>query len=304
MSDIYSILKNSGVPFRLPPHQRIRRGWIGVDCPKCSPGHGKFRLGFEEATGRAHCWVCGSFYAPEILSLLLRISVRDARDLLGLKHQVRTRKNDDEKVPGKLVRPAGIEENFSMAHADYLESRGLCSRSVCDLWGIRSIGPRGGFLKWRLYIPIFDRFGREVSWTTRSINPENTEMRYYSANEDQEEVSHKTVLYGAHLARHTIAIFEGSVDCWTVGPGSVATLGVGFTSHQKTLMGQFPNRIVCFDSEDDAQRRADALCQELSLLPGNTESVRLETGKDPNSADPAEVLEFRKKYFPEIYENP
>src|SRR5690606_40342887 len=101
------------------------------------------------------------------------------------------------------------------------------------------------------------------------------------------------------ISRHTIVIVEGPIDAWTIGPGAVATFGLSFSAEQKAAMSEFPRRVVCFDSEHLAQKQAKRLCEDLCLLPGVTENVVLESGKDPRSCDPDEVLELRKRYFPE-----
>lgn len=293
MNSIIDILSKAGIPYKTAPHKNIRRNWVGVDCPKCSPGHDKYRLGFELTSARAHCWICGNFYAPEILSILLRIPQRDVYDLLG---KIPKYKPTETTHTGTLKIPSGVGPLLP-CHRAYLESRGLRPDDVARIWGIGGIG-MAVRLPWRLYIPVHDRYGQVVSWTTRATGTDPI-TRYYSATEEEEAIPHKTLLYGAHLARHSIVILEGPIDAWTIGPGAVATLGVGYTAIQKSLMGSFPVRIVCFDAEEDAQRRARVLCDELSLLPGTTENICLESGKDANSADPAEIRELREKYFPE-----
>ena len=296
MNNLLQILQQAGVPYRLPPDKYVRAGWVGIPCPKCAPDSGKFRLGIELDSGRSHCWVCGSFYTPEILALVLRKSQREVHELIGKlpRHRVA----EPTERHGVLTPPAGIGD-LSAGHRAYLIGRGLDPDEISRVWGVRGIGhaPR---LKWRLYIPIHNRTGRVVSWTTRSIAPE-TERRYWAADESEEEVYHKSLLYGAHLARHVIIIVEGPIDAWAIGPGAVATCGVGFTAQQKALMADYPVRVVLFDAEPDAQRRAEALCEDLCLIPGRTENLLLETGNDPADADRAEVAEIRRRYFPEIY---
>ena len=297
MNDLLQILQQAGVRYRLPPDRYVREGWVGVSCPKCAPDSDKFRLGFELSTGRSHCWVCGSFYTPEILALVLRKSQREVRELLGKLPRYRVAETAERH--GAMTPPAGIGD-LSAGHRAYLSGRGLDPDEISRVWGVRGIGhaPR---LKWRLYIPIHNRIGRAVSWTTRSIAPES-ERRYWAAGESEEEVSHKSILYGEQYCRHVILIVEGVVDVWSGGPGTVATMGVSYTKTQLLRMLQYPVRYVCFDTESDAQRRADRLCVDLSMLPGSTNRLVLESGKDLNDADPAEVLEIKKRCFPERYD--
>jgi DNA primase len=195
---------------------------------------------------------------------------------------------------GKLKVPAGVCD-LQPPHRRYLEDRHFDPDKISMLWDVKGIGVASR-LAWRLYIPIFDKQGRQISWTTRSLVP-NAEHRYLSASPEEELVDHKTVLYGAHLCRSVVVVVEGPTDAWAVGPGGAATMGLGCTPQQLMAIAEYPVRIVCFDNEPDAQRRADAVCLELAALPGQTESVRLESGKDAATADPAELAELRSAYL-------
>lgn len=295
MNSIEDILAKARIRYQHAPHNRVRTGWIGVDCPKCSPNSNKFRLGFELSTGRAHCWVCGGQYGPNMLAMLLNVSKREAHELLGRPDKYR---QETERPTGVLKIPDGVGP-LQPGHRAYLQSRRLDPDQVAGIWGVRGIGIALR-LQHRLWIPIHDLASRVVSWTTRATHPD-AEPRYWAATTDEEEIPHKSLLYGGHLARHAICVVEGSVDCWTMGPGTVGTLGVGFTKLQKCLMARYPIRYILFDAEDDAQQRARELCRELSVMPGHTENILLETGKDPNSADPAEVDTLRRDLFPEYF---
>lgn len=285
------ILEAHGVEVRgAGEHRHVRQNWLGVDCPHCSPGWGKFRLGFDITTGRASCWVCGRTDPAEAIALLCRVSVRDAYNLWQkIPHEIHTK----AEHKGTLKLPS--TGPLLPAHIEYLEDRNFDVEEIQRLWKIEGIGiaPR---LQWRIFIPIMDWRGKVVSWTTRSI-AENPKMRYMSASEEEEAVPHKSILYGAHLARHAAVIVEGPIDAWGIGPGGVGTCGVGFTDEQKALMANYTVRAVCFDAEPAAQRRAEKLCRELSVMPGVTENVVLESGDDPASADKSEILEIRQKYL-------
>jgi DNA primase len=176
----------------------------------------------------------------------------------------------------------------------YLTQRGLNADNMKTLWGVQGIGhaPR---LRWRLFIPIHHH-GEIVSWTTRAINPRERQ-RYISAGASEEAIPHKTLLYGADYARHAIIIHEGPIDVWATGPGAVATCGTAYTEAQLKTMSHYPIRVVCFDADADAQARARVLANALSVYPGSTHNVRLETGKDTAEADWGEVQELRETFL-------
>lgn len=73
----------------------------------------------------------------------------------------------------------------------------------------------------------------------------------------------------------------------------MATLGVLVTSAQIARLARYPVRVVCFDNEAGAQRRALALCRELSVFAGTTQNVVLDAA-DPGSAPPAETRALRR----------
>lgn len=293
--DIISILSKARVLYQQAPHPRVRRGWVGVDCPKCSPGHNKFRLGFELATGRAHCWVCGTMYAAEVLALITKTTIGQAKDQLQKIHVYRA---PPSQAPIGAYSPPQPLVSLLPTHRHYLYGRGLDPDYISSAWRVQATDHRSK-LPWRLFIPVLDLYGREVSWTTRTISPGNPK-RYWAAQPNQESVPLKSLLYGANWARHTIVIVEGPVDAWSIGYGAVCTCGVGYSDEQMALMSMYPNRIVCFDAEDDAQQRAEVLCNQLSLLPGDVENITLETGKDPNEAEDWEIEAIRARYFPEM----
>lgn len=277
-------------------HHHVRKNWIGVDCPRCSPGSGKYRLGFEADGRRANCWVCGRVNAVEMIMRLCRTTERDAARLWNsreLRGWAPPPANDKWRAK-QLKIPNGVGELLPQ-HRRYLQDRGFDADSVARLWGVQGIG-LAAQLAWRLYIPIYDRWGRQVSWTTRSLAP-HAERRYISASPQDELESLKSVLYGAHLCRSVIVVVEGPIDAWAVGPGAAATLGLGATSQQISRLAEYPVRIVCFDNEPDAQHRASALCCQLRAQAGVTENVVLESGKDPADADPAEIAELRSLYL-------
>lgn len=292
MLSITDIFDRYHVPWKpAGSHHHVRTGWGGVDCPKCSPNSGKYRLGFELAGRRANCWVCGRCDPVQMLEMLCRVSNRQAAQLWhqrGALYQ-----QPQERLQGQLKEPAGIGE-LQPQHRRYLQDRGFDADTISRLWGVRGIG-LAARLPWRLFIPIYDRSGRQVSWTTRSIDPQS-ERRYISASPAEELLSHKAVMYGAHLCRSVIVVVEGPTDAWAVGPGAAATCGLGCTPQQIGLMADYAVRVTCFDNEPAAQQRADTVCRQLDLF-GHTENVVLESGSDPATADPAEIAELRAKYL-------
>ena len=290
--NIQDVLIEYNVPHAGADHKHGRPGWVQVDCPWCGAGTGKFHMGISLSTGACACWKCGKHNTAHTLAILTGRPRRQMRERVDNAAMI----TPPVQRTGRLVLPRG-REPLTEAHKAYLAKRGLDAGAVADVWGVEGLRMPGGkwrHLRWRLFIPI-THHGETVSWTTRSIRRGG--QRYLSAAMDQEAVPHKQVLYGADYAVHAIIIHEGPLDVWATGPGAVATCGVAYTDAQVRAMARYPVRCVCFDSSTDAQARAEKLARDLSVFPGTTENVRLETGDDAADADKEEIKELRATYL-------
>lgn len=288
--DIEEVLTSLRIPFADSGHHHVRAGWIGIDCPRCSPGWQKYRLGINRTNGKSSCWTCGVSNAPKMLAMACG---QPMSTVLTLWHQIKFnyRTAKKEEVERHFEMPKGVGP-MQDAHRSYLLKRKFDPDVIENLWGVQGIG-LAVKLAWRLFIPIHDSEGAMVAWTTRSLNP-NADLRYITSKEEQSEVDVKSLLYGEHLVQDSLIVNEGPLDAWAWGPGAVSTLGVAYTEIQVARIVKYPLRAVCLDSTDDAQRRAAVLCRQLSAFPGETHNIILESGKDPAEADPAEILDVKK----------
>ena len=227
----------------------------------------------------------------DTLSELTGESLPTTLDLLNTLPRLRGHRLRGSKPRGQLLIPPGVEP-LRRPHRVYLRERGFDPDEVSRLWGVKGIGVAAR-LAWRLWAPIH-HCGKVVSWTTRAIGDGR---RYISAAEDEESISHKSILYGADYVRHAVVICEGPTDVWRIGPGAVATLGLTYTMAQTLLLSVYPIRVVCFDREREAQKRAKKLARELQVYPGETCVVELETGEDAALASDEEIENLRKEYL-------
>lgn len=297
MITIKDLLEEHNIPTTMAGDATGRAGWVQMPCPDCgsvsSQGHSKHYLGISLSTGAANCWRCGHKNTALVLAALTGRPAREIREMLdGMVLTARP-----ARPAGRLVLPDG-RLPLKGIHKAYLAARGLNVADVVNLWGVEGTGQISGtwkHLRWRLFIPIYHH-GNIVSWTSRSISKTNP-LRYLSAAAEQEAVPHKKILYGADYARHAIIIHEGPIDVWATGPGAVATCGTGYTEAQLLAMSKYTIRAICFDTEPEAQRRARALAAALSVFPGTTHNVVLETGGDAAEARPDEIKELRKTFL-------
>ena len=287
---IAEVLEELGVDHREGgQHEHVTQGWVGIDCPRCSPGTNYFRLGIK---GQASsCWQCG--YVP-LLAALAEITGRDRGEIGRLLGGVDLPAAAKIRIKGKLKLPAGVHpiSNGWNPHAKYLRRRGFDPDQLVKIWDIKAISVAPS-LQWRLFIPVHQN-GQVVSWTTRSLA--DSGRRYTSARADQEAVPIKQTLYGEDYVRHAAVVVEGPTDVWQVGPGAVATFGTAYTKAQVARLSKYPVRVVCYDAETAAQIAAQKLCRELMAFPGQTHRVVLDAA-DPGAATRREIKELRRKFL-------
>lgn len=288
--NITDLLTELGIPFRMPgSHHHVRDGWVGLDCPVCSPGSNRYRLGINQQSLAVSCWQCGRLRLGDVLA---QASGRKLGEILQRLPEI-TRK----AVPPKQTyytqyrEPLGVEPLLG-PHRRYLEKRKLDPDFVAETYGVRGIG-REGRLKWRIFIPVF-RDGKPVSWTTRSIGKNN--LRYISADPRDEACPLKQTLFGIDFVKHTAIIVEGPFDALRIGPGAVATYGLVYSQSQVRRLSEIPTRVIAFDSDQASQRRAVQLARDLAPFPGETFVVQL-SGKDPGDSPEAEIQELRKRFL-------
>ena len=288
--DINEVFTQYNIPIAPASHEHTRYGWVQLDCPFCSRGSERYRLGYNLTFNYCNCWNCGHHSIISVLVDLLGISFAKAKHIL--KDVIPEKLPDDIKTTGKLQLPYH-SQTLLPQHKDYLKSRGYRPKDIMQLWQIKAIGaaPR---LSWRILIPIH-KHGQVVSWTTRTISKRSDIKRYYSASPVEESYPHKKLLYGADYARHAVAVVEGPTDVWAGGPGFVGTFGLSLTNEQIVAIASYPVRAVCFDNTPAAQRAAKKLVGLLSTLPGTTYHITLDSDDLGDAGFYKEIKIIREK---------
>ncbi len=265
-----------------------RPGWLQINCPFCKSD--KFHMGYSLTDKYLNCWRCGFHSVVSTLVELTGLSFPKCKQLFNDLEIVYDK---TEKPKGKLILPKGLTK-LKDTHRLYLRNRNFDPKELQGIWKIQGICI-SNWLSWRIFIPIIYR-GKTVSWTTRSISDRKGITRYISAPTEMESIPHKTLLYGEDYCTDTIIIHEGPTDVWRIGPGATATLGLSYTQAQVNRMVNYPTRVVCFDNEKEAQKRASKLCDDLEVYPGETFNVVL-SGKDPASSPIKEIEELRRRFL-------
>jgi hypothetical protein len=273
-------------------HHHVGANWLGMDCPDCSPGSGRFRLGYNLSLGYFSCWSCGKkYFSTTALRLTSgRASTKELSELLVKRP--RDKRLVEAQEGGCYVPPTLFATNQPTLE-NYLVKRGFDAGLTSKRWALSLCRVNN---ERRLFIPIF--WGEQaVSWTSRRLHDEGgNSPRYLTAKPNEEALSHKKILYGLDHCRDSVIVVEGPFDVWRIGFGAVCTFGVAYTRSQIALLSRYPTRVICYDAERDAQKRARKLCRELSAFGGTTHNVVLDA-KDPAEASQEEIRELRETYL-------
>jgi len=291
--DFLEYLKEIGITTRTEGHHHVRSGWVQFDCPFCSKGSNRFRMGYRIKGGYVNCWTCGRHTLAETIALLADITPRAAYGIIKGFSSLPWRNDEQEQqIRGKLVLPRGVEA-LRPAHRTYLQNRGYDPDKLVKLWGLEGLGVLSK-IGWRIFIPIHHN-GKVVSWTSRSL-AEKSDIRYHTAKPDEEELNHKELLFGEDYVRNGIVVHEGPFDVFRTGPGATCTFGTQYSRAQVLRISKYPVRVVCFDNHPDAQKQARKLADDLSPFPGETYNVIL-SGKDADVSPEEEIQTLRKRFL-------
>jgi hypothetical protein len=278
-------------------HHHARPGFINFDCPFCGKGSGKYHMGYSIGKKYCSCWRCRGHSVIDTLMEVTGGEYRDVKKLLTDSDSLGTTEAVNKR--GKLILPYPLQA-LGKAHQRYLSKRFADAAEIARRWDLQGlfdlarvrVSPEQRIkLAWRVFIPI-KLNGKVVSWTTRAIS-DDAALRYISAPAECEEINHKTLLYGEDFVSHAVCCVEGPFDAMRIGPGAVASCGVGFSQAQVLRLSRYPVRGVCFDAEPAAQRRAQELVDLLSAFEGETFNIQIDS-KDPGCATDSEVATIRK----------
>jgi len=290
MISFTSILDDFHIPYHTTGN-KTRSGWVNIKCPYC--GKDPY-MGYCLIYRYVTCWNCGYHSLAETIHNLTRIPLSEC---ISLTKELPKDISLYTPHKGELKEPS-CQTRIRSQFATYLKNRKIHKNKI-DLWGLKGLLPTsksstGIRLGWRIYLPIYLR-GEIVSWTTRKIV--NSEPRYISAKAEESLVPIENCIYGLDFVQNTAIICEGPFDAIAVGIGGVAVMGLGISSSQMATLSSIPHRVIVFDSETNAQIRAKKLANDLSLFPGTTQIVTLETGNDPASAKKEEIDYLRKQFL-------
>ena len=290
MSDLLEFLDRYHVSYT-QEGSHARSGWVQIldpPCPGCQSSRG--HLGIRLDCSRAACYKCSGKHVPTLL--------RELTDAPWKEIQALTRAGifvprEDDPTVGTYTPPTCLQKlSESPKHSKYLQARGLDPAYCETIWGMQATGIWSNY-PMRVHIPITKQ-KRAVSWTARAVAGQ--EPRYQTAQKHEKSFDEKKWLFGLDFVKRAAIIVEGPFGAVNLGAGTVATLGLAVTQAQISLIANIWRRVICFDNEPAAQRRAESLAESLAVFPGETLVVNLDAA-DPGEASKAEVELIRKLAF-------
>lgn len=285
-------------------HHHAHTGWYQLHCPLCGGGRSGYHLGCSMERGVFSCWRCGVIKATDAIRALLSCSPERAKDIL--RQYIR---GEGKKPPRAYVRrrkvhpPVGLGA-VTAKHIKYLtdelpQGRGFTRKEahrVIEDWGLGGTQHLSGLWSWRLVGPIKDVEQRVVAYVGRAVST-NAKPKYRVTERDKCGAAPETFLYGIDkVPGKSVVVVEGPGDAWRIGPGAVATDGIGWHEEQAMLLRRFTTRTIIYDPEAKAQAKAQELANWLSVFDGVTNLVE-DLPSDPGSLNSRMVKRIRTRFL-------
>lgn len=285
-----------GIKYLTRGHKHAVRGWGQIHCPFCRPADKNYSLGFHIATGAYNCWKCKKHGQIDVVMALTGFDFHHAKALVkeyGGRPKIFMTSDEEEGTKKRLKRvctyPTGTEE-MKDRHRRYLEGRGYDPEKLEREWDLKGTGYVGNY-KHRIIAPIYLN-GIMVSYQGRDIT-DKSELKYKACEKVDEVIEHQTILYGLdRIIGRKCLVVEGIADVWRMGYGSTCCFGIAWTIAQINLLAQRADEVfMMFDSEEEAQQRADEMGYMLSGMGVSVESLELPSG------DPGEMKQKDADYL-------
>jgi hypothetical protein len=298
--DFQSYAYDNGIDLATEGSKHTRPGWVQMACPFCT-GNPGYHLGFNLDRGYFNCYRCGWHSVFEVVQRLAGASIYEVERIVkeySAGGKVLTSPNKKKKTGSVECRlPTGTGE-MNKRHIRYLLGRGFRAAELVDTWGLLGTGPVGPYCH-RIVAPIV-LDGKLVSYQCRDITGKSN-LPYKACSLEQEVIHHKELLYGENLVGgNSIVIVEGVADAWKLGPGAVATFGIGFTTSQVLRMKKYQRRFILYDNDvkREGQVAAKKLASILMGFDGETEIVTLKGVKDPGELPERDAKQLMEDFLP------
>lgn len=329
--DWFAFLRQHNIPYTITG-PNASPGRVNIRCPFCGDADPSEHLGVSLRGNGYSCWRNQGHRGRDQIRLvakLLNYSYDDAKALVGGAMGLSTLPSDSEMLEDLRVKLGGptyekrsavklrmpkefrsldTDSRFAYQFLDYLQDRGYNGTQLdwlvdtYDLhYALRRSEVYGDFA-YRVIIPIRDRWGELLTWTGRSILPDE-ELRYKSLRKDLQVCAPKETLLGLPLLwgctnPKVLLIVEGPFDAFwltafghTFGVYATCLFGLSLQPAQVSLLldmrSRFQKQVLLLD--DDA--RIQSFRMSTMGVPLLVEKLPSGT-KDPATMTPGAVIDL------------
>ncbi len=276
-----------------PGFKNVGKDFIGIKCPMCPDpsSHG----GFHIKKSYYSCHRCGGHWMLKIVSILAKVSIDQAKKIIKKYSSDKAQSPESKiyKYIEKVIFPPDTGPLTERAR-QYLIGRNFDPDYLVHEWGILSTGNIGDY-KFSILAPIYLN-EKLISYQCRDITG-NWTIPYKGCPIEESVLHLKYTLYGFDKAikNKKCIVVEGLMDNWRLGPGAVATLGIGFTMPQARMLAKyFDDIFIMYDPEEEAQEKADKLFWILRGFNKNVEILEC-PAPDPGELTDQEAREIIKE---------
>ena len=279
--DVEDYLKSRSVRY-WTTGKNVSPGWINIQCVFCSDTSN--HLGISPARFYS-CWKCGErgHIAKIIQEIEGGCSIAEANTIID-QYILPSLPSKPAHTPAQACSLPERLVSWPPAFLDYLAFRRFDVNTLERLYGVYPAHFTTTY-KYRIVIPV-KQMGEIVSFTSLDITGKQ-EDRYRSCSIEKSIIPLRSCLYNVDAMQDDCLIVEGPTDVWRMGPGTVATFGIKFTTEQvQLLLERKPKRVrVMFDSEPFAISQANALAEILSKFVPDVRVVSLRDGDPADFSD-------------------
>lgn len=308
--DIRAYLRDRGIRF-WEEGKNISQDWIGTRCLWCDDRTN--HLGIHTTKGTINCFRCpaqGTVF--RLIMKIERCSYGSALTIARNFNRYRSthisayadkRSSKFERLGKRdytknILSQFDFDENALPIHEKYLEGRYFDPKHLVEKYKIKFCGPIGHY-RLRIIVPVYER-GVCVSFVARDATNQAS-TPYLNCPNDQAILDIKDTVYNIdHSKGQDVLIVEGVTDVWRIGDDCVGTFGVKYTPQQVLTLSQYRRCFVLYDTEEEAQRQARQLCNDLSTVVNDVIRLELDKG-DPAEMSEDDVKSLRKQIFGKIY---
>ncbi len=295
MIQILDLLEDIGVRPKTSG-KNVSSGWAEIQCPFPECGDPSQHCGINLQTGAYNCWICGEKGSiVKLVKTILSTSYSEARKTIEKFSDeiiyTPPENNPNSRSMDRNIIPKEASFSLPQLHRNYLIGRNFDPDQIQKDYKIMSCYETGNY-SYRLIIPVIID-GITVNFTARDVTGLQ-DTKYKNCKNDDAILSMKECLYNVDSIKNKAIICEGVTDVWRIGKGSVATMGVEYTSTQLAMLSRKEPKEIYILYDSDAIKKAEKLSMAVSTFCSKVEILELERG-DPADMTREEAITLRKE---------